>query len=64
MYRNDEQHSDDAPIFSEETLRSEIQEPEQCIVCGTDTDDPVVFVVTMCRPHGLAVSERGMNVSI
>ena len=60
MHRNDEQHLDDAPIFSEEILRSKIAGPEECCVCGTETDDPVVFVLTMCQSHGALVSEHGL----
>ena len=41
MYRNDEQHVDDTPIFSEEVLRSKTEDPEECYVCGTETYDPV-----------------------
>ena len=60
MHRNDGQHMDDTPIFSEEVLRSKIEDPEECYVCGTETDDPVVFILTMCRDHGALVSERGL----
>ena len=60
MHRNDEQHLDDAPIFSEEVLRSKIEGREECYVCGTETDDPVVFVLTMCQGHGAFVSEHGL----
>ena len=64
MYRNNRHENENASIFGEETLLDAMESPEECGVCGAKTDEPVVFVLTMCQDHGSVAAERGMKVGL